>query len=400
MKKLVKFLLLSLLVLNMILSGVVQALTAEDLRSINNDTVWYDPAGGSAACSTASNADLPTDIISAIDGFKATYVSASQATNVPWELIAALHYRETRLSASGPNLFQITGYNGPVDLLNQATAAGNFLQQNSVPRNLSNHQAPLKQTGNDTEEIKDTLFSYNGRAQAYAQQAQQLGFDPTTQPYEGSPYVMNNYDAVHHNMGIITHDGGGIDGIDTRLGAYTLFAKLAGSSGPGCSAVIGNAIQTAINYAWPDHHEPNYFSLRPAYAAAISAAQARGEFVGGGDHPGIDCGGFVTRVMRDSGVDPEYNKYQSDTNAQQRYLDDHPEKYQKLANVISTADLQPGDIAINSNHTYIYVGSQSGFNGNSASSSFSTSGTSWRSPMADNAYGFSEFSWYRLKAGG
>lgn len=144
------------------------------------------------------------------------------------------------------------------------------------------------------------------------------------------------------------------------------------------------------------------FSLRPAYATAISAAQARGEFVGGGKYPGIDCGGFVTRVMRDSGVDPNYNQYQGDTNAQIRYLDEQVAsgKYQKLASVNSTADLQPGDIAINSNHTYIYVGSQPGFNGNSASSSFSTSGESWRAPMADNAYGFSEFSWYRLKAGG
>jgi hypothetical protein len=313
------------------------------------------------------------------------------------------------LRTDDPNIFQITGYTGPTDFLSQAIAAGNFLQHTALGGNLPTHRAPLKPSGTDPEEIKDTLYSYNGRASAYAQQAQQLGFNPQTQPYEGSPYVMNNFDPTHHNMGIITGQSGSntIDGVDTRLGAFTVYARLGAADASGdCSggAVAGNVIQTALNYAWASYHAPNYCTEKPSYQAAIKAAARRGEYVGGtctigGTWLGVDCGAFVTRVMRDSKADPDYNANNGDTIAQKAYMDAHPEKYQKLVNVSSTGDLQPGDIAINDNHTYIFVGSQAGFGGNSASASFSSKGTSWRAPMADNAYGFTEFSWYRLKTG-
>ena len=42
----------------------------------------------------------------------------------------------------------------------------------------------------------------------------------------------------------------------------------------------------------------------PAYAAAITKAKAEGQYVG---NDGVDCGGFVTRLMIDSGFEPNYN---------------------------------------------------------------------------------------------
>jgi hypothetical protein len=171
----------------------------------------------------------------------------------------------------------------------------------------------------------------------------------------------------------------------------------AGTSG--CLNISGNLFQTIVKYAWPDYHKPPYLIAKPEYSEAIQAAISRGEYVGGGSHPGIDCGGFITRIMRDSGTDPDYNSYEGNTTLQKKYLDDHPEKYQKLSGVTGTQDLQPGDIAINSTHTYMYVGNIPGFNGNSASASYSSTGESWRSPMASSAYGFTEFTWYRLIGG-
>jgi hypothetical protein len=393
------------------LSSVLAALTIAqtDIYKVLQ-TPFYDPSGSLAgeSCGSlviATNASgLPEDIISRVNELKPDYLKASQTTNVPWEMFAGIHYRETSFSTTSTNIFQITGYHGPTDLQSQLIAAGSFIQKHSVPSNLSNHRAPLQPSGNDPDEIKDTLYSYNGRAKQYAQQAESLGFNADTQPYEGSPYVMNNYDSVHQNMGIITHDNGGLDGTDTRFGAFTIFARLGGSTiGSGaCEAVAGNAVQTAINYAWANHHDPNYCNEKPSYKKAIEAAQARGEYVGGtctidGVWVGVDCGAFVTRVMRDSGADKNYNQYEGATDSQIRYLDEHPQLYQKLSNVTGTQDLLPGDIAINSTHTYIFVGEQPGFNGNSASASFSSTGQSWRAPMASDAYGFSEFSWYRLK---
>ena len=411
------------LITSFVCSGApVAALSQDAIDSINNNTAWYDPSDSATDCSalsgdiTTASSGLSSDLVNTINKLKPVYQQAATQTNVPWQLLAAIHYRETNLSTTEPNLFQITGYSGPSDLLSQAIAAGNFLQHSALSSNLPTHHTPLQQTGNDPEEIKDTIYSYNGRADAYAKQAQQLGFNPSTQPYEGSPYVMNNYDAIHHDMGIITgaHGPDTIDGVDTRFGAFAVYSLIGGaaaaSSTGGCTAtgaVAGNAVQTAINYAWPEYHAAPYTQTKPAYATAITKAVTNGEYVGGlPGQPGIDCGGFVTRVMRDSGADPNYNwgpkdPRQGPTTSQQAYMDAHPEKYQRLGPQNDTSQLQPGDIAINSEHTYMYVGKQQGFNGNSASASVGPS--SARAPMASNAYFTNDagsFIWYRLiKAG-
>jgi hypothetical protein len=398
------------------------ALPSDDIDSIYNDTVWYKPGAtqisSSSDCSTgviSVAGGLPNDVVSSINKLQSVYQQAAQATGVPWQLLAAVHYREAGnspnqdLQAGNPiggpyNAFSgdYTTYGHPKTLEESAEIAAKHLIASA---NGGIVNKPINVDAPDPEAIKDVLFSYNGRAEAYAQQAATLGFDPKTQPYEGSPYVMNNFDQVHRNMKIITHDFGGLDGVDTRFGAFTIYSKLGGASGgdncPG--AVSGNLMQTILNYAWPDYHPPVYVNEKPAYKNAILAAKSKGIFTGGdydSEHVGIDCGGFVTRVMQDSGVDPTYNENNGGTIMQQAYLDAHPEKYQKLSNVSGTDDLQPGDIAVNDTHTYIFVGSLPGFNGNSASASWSSTGLSWRAPMASTAYGFGgEYSWYRLKTG-
>lgn len=368
--------------------------------------------------STVSSSGLPADIVANIQKLQPDYEKAAQATGVPWQLLAAIHYRESNnnpnsdLQAGNPiggpytqSSTDYAFYGFPKTMEQSAEIAAKHLIASSKSGIV---KKPINTGSPDAEAIKDTLFSYNGRASQYAQQAAALGFDQAKQPYEGSPYVMNNFDDLHKNMKIITTDHGPLDGIDTRFGAFTVYARLGGgvssSSGSSCGAfgggaVQGSIVQTAINYAWPDHHNPNYYEMKPAYKAAIDKAQANGEYVGGLSHPGIDCGGFVTRVMRDSGADPNYNAQNGNTTAQLAYMQAHPELYKNLGTQSNTNSLQPGDIAINNGHTYIYVGSQAGFHGNAASASVSFSGSSWRSPMADTTY-FSDsngpFIWFRL----
>ncbi len=219
-------------------SPLVSALSADQKNVFDSGINYFDVSSGDGGslCSndlTVSSSKLSSSELSKLQQNEPTYQQAAQKTNVPWQLLAAVHYRETDFSTTEPNLFQITGYSGPSDFLSQAIAAGNFLQNHSVPGNLPNHRSPLQQSGTEPEEIKDTLYSYNGRASAYADQAAQLGFNKKTQPYEGSPYVMNDFDAIHTNMGIITGQSGPstIDGVDTRLGAFTVYAYLLGVSG-------------------------------------------------------------------------------------------------------------------------------------------------------------------------
>jgi hypothetical protein len=397
----------------------VSALSQDQVDVLNSGVYYFNTRGsafGSTDCSADNTAGsaLPVDILAAINKLMPDYQQASQATGVPWQVLAAIHYRENSNSPGGDlqagnpiggpyanSSTDYTKYGYPKSIKESAVIAAKHLMAVATK--------PINVASPDSEVLKDALYSYNGRAQAYAKQAASLGFNSATQPYEGSPYVMNNFDEIHMNMGMITKDNGPIDGIDTRFGAFTIYSRLGGdASATNCSggAVAGDAVQTAIHYAWPDYHQPNYCKEKPSYRSAIEAAAKNGEYVGGtctinGNWIGVDCGAFITRVMRDSEADLDYNSANGNTLSQQQYLDANPAKYQRLSDVNGTADLQPGDIAINSVHTYIYVGTQPGFNGNSASASFSDSGSSWRAPMASTAYGFgSEFTWYRLKAGG
>ena len=164
-----------------------------------------------------------------------------------------------------------------------------------------------------------------------------------------------------------------------------------------------------MKYAWPDGRQgtPSIGDATQAYQDAIKKADANGEYHGGCD--GIDCGAFITRVMRDSGADPNYNwgphnPKEGPTSSQQAYLDANTggsnPKYKKIGAVTSTKDLQPGDIAIvngGAQHTYMYVGpvsSHPSFLGDAASSSLCG-----YAPTA-NTTQFSEsgspFTWYRL----
>lgn len=166
--------------------------------------------------------------------------------------------------------------------------------------------------------------------------------------------------------------------------------------GSGDGAAVGNAVQTAINYAWPTFHAAPYTEKKPSYEKAVQAAQAAGKYVGGLQYPGVDCGGFVTRVMQDSGVDPDYNNAKGGTRVQRAYMESSP-KYTEI-HPTSTADMRPGDIAVNDDHTYIYVGKNPGFESDIASASVSFSGNSWRAPMAGHEKPADpNYRWFRLK---
>jgi hypothetical protein len=124
----------------------------------------------------------------------------------------------------------------------------------------------------------------------------------------------------------------------------------------GSGAVAGSVVQTALKYAWDDgndNHGPEksdavlaYQSDMPRYNGAV------------GEQPYSDCGVFISTVMIASGVDKDYPK--RGTTLQMKYLLSNPTKYQQLPedDTKSTASLQPGDILVNTGHTYMYIGQQ------------------------------------------
>lgn len=230
------------------------------------------------------------------------YRRAAAETNVPWEALAAIHYREAslnpgrslgsgeRLGAPSPDQDRVLGGN----LYETAVWAGKHLQGKVGGR--------LTQDMTDGELLKDALFGYNGRASSYARQATSMGFD---KPYEGSPYVMNNFDARHKNMGIITRDGGGIDGKDTRDGAYTVFSMLRNGQfdGSGKITSLGDCKPVASGDKGKTSGGPmaqRLIQIAQSYIGKITkySQSLRTSFSSGY----ADCSSFVSKVLQDAGV--------------------------------------------------------------------------------------------------
>ncbi|HSX04850.1 MAG TPA: hypothetical protein VLF69_00030, partial [Candidatus Saccharimonadales bacterium] len=217
------------------------------LTILMSGSFFFTPGIRHAEAATADCSDVFTPLSSFVtDGVAANktfYLQVMNATGVPWELLAAIHYRETNFShsnpANGQGIFQFSGgVGGPyppgavsdTEFLRQLTYMANRIQTDYALRNSPNPASvtprALVANEQDINLVKNTLYSYNGRATVYANQATQFGYNATTQPYEGSPYVMNRFDCARARMGIITQDFGTIDGTDTRYGTFTLFARL------------------------------------------------------------------------------------------------------------------------------------------------------------------------------
>jgi hypothetical protein len=189
-----------------------------------------------------------------------------------------------------------------------------------------------------------------------------------------------------------------------------------------CPVVSGTPqqriLQTINLYAWPTYcgagqascpgRDGGALTAKPEYRDAIRAAASRGEYIGdrcgfdvqNSNNVGADCGGFVTRVMRDSGVDPDYNTdpQGNTTGGQWPYLRRAVEEG-KYIEVPDSQPLQPGDIAINDGHTYFYVGDgmqsiNPNWEGDSASASQCE-----RTAMAGPNDTRSNYTWYRFAQG-
>jgi lysophospholipase L1-like esterase len=168
------------------------------------------------------------------------------------------------------------------------------------------------------------------------------------------------------------------------LFAKTLYDALNSNvSTNGCS-VNGDFINLVKAYAWPDYHKAPFTDRMPAYAEAVATSMSEGRYVGGSVNgvPGIDCGGFVTILVQNSGIEPNYNDGKGGTDAQEVWVKEHN---WTLLNAtydtpIDTSVLQPGDVALSLGHTFIYVGEIPGFNSVIASASYGES--SARAPMA------------------
>lgn len=159
------------------------------------------------------------------------------------------------------------------------------------------------------------------------------------------------------------------------------------------TAAGGDLIGLVKQYAWPEYRGNNT-TPTDAYRDAVDAAIGQKRYVGGTMYKGIDCGGFVTTLIIDSKFDSEYNngsilaRGAGNTIAQEAWL----KKNWREISATDATDRQPGDVAINETHTYIFVGPDAFPN------QIPIASASWdeRAPMQGHeSVASSSFRWYR-----
>ena len=240
---------------------------------------FYDPdstSSSNTSCSsttttstnTASNLDyagrpiLNQGQLQAISQNQATYQQAAQQAGIPWQVLAAIHYRETGLSLNAPsngdgqyqivkNTYPSSGTISQQEFLQESIDAANFIAKDGAGLTASS----------DTGTIKDAMGLYNGLPDLYKQQAISFGFS-AGQAYEGSPYVMNFADAKR-DPGVaaagtwqqyLTSTTTGP--ATNQYGAYLVYASLTGTS------VGGSCTSTAVDCTGTDNATANLSSIR------------------------------------------------------------------------------------------------------------------------------------------
>ncbi|MFC2602203.1 MAG: phage tail tip lysozyme [Candidatus Saccharimonas sp.] len=169
------------------------------------------------------------------------------------------------------------------------------------------------------------------------------------------------------------------------------------SSGSGGTSALQNY---TLKYAWKElKHNPRK-ERTPDYTNAISTAVNEGRYVG---EEGIDCGGFVTTLLYDSGFDKTYNKdakggptYEQEAWAKANWqrLGAANGTYEPDGSKFTEDKLQPGDVAFSLGHTWIYVGEINGFESKYASASQGI-----KAPSAgEEGFFYDQNVWYRKKS--
>ena len=325
-----------------------------------------------------------------IEHNKPIYEKIAEKYNFPWQLLAALHYREHNLAVSNPangeGVYQLTS------LTNHGTNEYAFKPAGPISDEEFERQTDLAaqvirgKIGQDTDlienegNIKRVMFMYNWANPTYIQRAIDMGYkEEDAKNGEGSPYVMNMYDAERdpnsanvskYWTGLIANLRGEVVP-DTRPGAFVVFQALGGGtdedgdaycSTPGSN---GDIADTALLLSWDcgsssGCHSQNGppFEPKPEYVTAMQQ-------VGTYDNPGLgygaSCDRFVATVMRYSGADANFPiGYANDSGV---YLMSHKELYDEINFDGTNVDiLQPGDIfstfspaGQSGGHIWIYV---------------------------------------------
>lgn len=270
----------------------LQAISAKDLHAVIYDTNFYDETDasvpgdcfGSGSAPVPSSVKLPTPIVTKINALKSIYVTEAQTAGIPWQMLAAIDFRE---SNNNPNTSMLGG-----EPLGTKAADSNNVPQTkaeSIQMGLkilkgnlaAGYKVELK-LNPSADELKKIFVTYN-RGVAY--------FRANT-PADKSPYVMNQFDDAHMDMVFPSLPGETLAGrTDHREGAFTIYSALAGVPGGSCDGTSNVKIVAVAQaeLAKNVHESPDG-----------SNAGGRVDIYTDG-HPEFWCADFVSWVYKEAG---------------------------------------------------------------------------------------------------
>ncbi len=228
----------------------------------------YNPSGSAAQAGNldyAGRAILTDAQLAKIGENQPYYLKSASASDIPWQMVAVIHLRESGLARANPQngqgIYQfVDNHGGPyptgpvsdAEFQRQTDLAAQFIKS-KAGSNYTANRSLSSASGPDV--IKDTFFSYNGRASVYERQAQSLGYG-TNQGFEGSPYVMNRSDAQRDpdgnktTWGQVKRDHGPIEyPANGDYGAFVMYASLTGGINQICSNINGTSREKIVQLA-------------------------------------------------------------------------------------------------------------------------------------------------------
>lgn len=364
-KSIVKLIIALILGILPLLSPTISAFAAPDSVELDffdvNKIYYYDPSGDEGEdCVTSmgnntnyKGEQVLTDAqMQLLEANKPFYEKSAEKYQIPWQILAAIHYREFGLNRNNPGNgdgpYQILSSNHPPGLNSDADFQAATDEAAAFVVNLLGGRDV-----SDPNVVKSIFFAYNGTASTYINKAIAMGFSQEeAHNGEGSFYVMNRYDEQRdptspkmsplwpgRYVADYTYDP---SSVEYNFGAYTVFAALGGEEGRViCSGGSGGGNQdinaTAIELAWPDRthaiSDPN-----PAYRKALSTVPF------GGICGGASCDVYVATVLHYSGADKDVPC--CGVCSMLPYFA-NSSKYEEIQNLGNTSNLQPGDVLIN-----------------------------------------------------
>jgi hypothetical protein len=264
---------IALTVVIMALPTNVLAISATDLHAVQYDTAFYSDEQAAAACSSSTvGVTLPTGpvnfpantlsamkpVLTDIRSKQAFYQQRASVGGVPWELIAALEYRENNdnidPSIDPLNGHKIDGYPYTnVDTKRTFTSYDEVWASviGHITGNAYNVKIPANGglSADDVAKIA-TSWRYGEKLEIPPAQGDNI---PAGTTYLNNSYAFNGLDAQHalgtmNIIGFVSSKHFSLEGIDDRLGVLTIYLALTGGGvgtiGIGCGGTPDGSPQT------------------------------------------------------------------------------------------------------------------------------------------------------------